>query len=65
VGEALGDYFLLPGVNLETVEIQKPLQLDVHAQLPDSPGFYQLDLFVSPRQGRLIRYPGPIVEVKP
>ena len=63
-GQKPDELYLLPGVYMQDVILKSDLRLKVQAMLPAEPGKYQLDLFLSPQQGKLVRIPGPRVEVR-
>ncbi len=77
-GEAHGDVYLLPGVDVQDLALapeaaadktQGPAasryRVDLCGQAPTRPGRYRMDLFLSPEHGKLFRYPGFMIEVKP
>jgi hypothetical protein len=68
-GELRGDLYQLPGIDLQSVQLERGDQglysLTVAGVLPKRAGRYRLDLFLSPEQGKLFRYPGGEIEVKP
>lgn len=62
-------FYLLPGINLVRVPLEVEegvLRLRLpYAMLPLEPGPWRFDLFLSPEQGEVHRYPGPVIEVVP
>ncbi|MBI3925173.1 MAG: hypothetical protein HY319_06505 [Armatimonadetes bacterium] len=62
-------FYLLPGVNLVELQVgfesDGRTELELPAMIPYTPGTYRLDLYLSPEQGEVHRYPGPEVVVEP
>ncbi|CAM9906370.1 unnamed protein product, partial [Phaeothamnion confervicola] len=70
-GELPGDLYQLPGVDVQDIT-PTPLPflpdcylIEATAVAPRLPGRYRIDLFLSPEQGQLYRYPGAEIEVRP